>query len=209
MKQIKIFLADDHPVVRDGLKAILSTQADFEVVGEANNGEEALKLLPDSQPDLLLLDLEMPVMDGLTLIKSLPASLAKLKILVFTVFDTDERIVQAIKAGAKGYLLKGAAREELFNAIRVVHAGGSLLQANIANKLFDHISQNTAALSPRELEVLQHLSKGLTNAEIAAELFLSERTIKFHVSAILGKLEVKTRTQAVQVALKKGIISLN
>jgi DNA-binding NarL/FixJ family response regulator len=209
MKQIKIFLADDHPVVRDGLKAILSTQADFEVVGEANNGQEALKLLHDLQPDLLLLDLEMPVMDGLTLIKNLPTSLANLKILVFTVFDTDERIVQAIKAGAKGYLLKGAAREELFNAIRVVHAGGSLLQANIANKLFDHISQNKAALSPRELEVLQHLSKGLTNAEIAAELFLSERTIKFHVSAILGKLEVKTRTQAVQVALKKGIISLN
>lgn len=208
MKQIKIFLADDHPVVRDGLKAILSTQADFEVVGEANNGQEALKLLPDLQPDILLLDLEMPVMDGLTLIKSLPDSLVHLKTLVFTVFDTDERIVQAIKAGAKGYLLKGAAREELFNAIRVVNAGGSLLQADIAHKLFDHISQNTAALSPRELEVLQQLSKGLTNAEIATALFLSERTIKFHVSAILGKLDVKTRTQAVQVALKKGIISL-
>ena len=209
---IHILLADDHPVVRDGLVAILETQSDFVVVGEAANGETAVSLAIELQPDVILMDLEMPVLDGVAALTALRQMNPDVAVIVFTAFDTDERILTAVQAGAKGYLLKGVPRQELFQAIRVVHAGGSLLQPIIASKLMRQVSRESEPLAepltPRELEVLQLLAQGLQNKEIAVELVISERTVKFHVSAILGKLEAGNRTEAVAIAAQKGLIKL-
>ncbi len=208
---IRILVADDHPVVRDGLVAILSTQPDFEVVGTAANGREVVTLVEEIAPDVLLLDLEMPEMDGVEALKALREQGIDVRVIVFTAFDTDERILGAVQAGAQGYLLKGAPREELFEAIRVVNGGGSLLQPIVMSKLLHHISQRdqaatAEALSPREFEVLGLMARGLQNKEIAAELVISERTVKFHVSSILGKLGAGNRTEAVTMALQQGLI---
>lgn len=210
---IRILLADDHPVVRDGLVAILSTQPDFEVVGEAGDGRETVARVRALQPDVLLLDLEMPGQDGVAALRELSAAGSRVRVIVFTAFDTDERIVTAVQAGAHGYLLKGVPRQELFNAIRVVHAGGSLLQPVVASKLMRHVSREpepaAELLTPRELEVLQALALGLQNKEIAARLVISERTVKFHVSAILAKLNAGNRTEAVTIAAQRGLIDLS
>lgn len=208
---IHILVADDHPVVLDGLVAILSTQPDFEVIGTASNGLEVVAQTEALHPDVLLIDLEMPQMDGVQALETLRARNIVVRVIVFTAFDTDERILGAVQAGAEGYLLKGAPREELFEAIRVVNAGGSLLQPIVMSKLMRHISQREDAksvetLSPREREVLQLMARGLQNKEIAAELVISERTVKFHVSSILGKLGAGNRTEAVTMALQQGII---
>lgn len=208
-EKIKIFVADDHPIVREGLIAVLETQDDFEIVGEAADGQEVIEKIVKTKADILFLDLAMPRKDGVQVIEHLQQQNSPIKVIIFTVFDTDERIITAIKAGAKGYLLKGASRQEIFQAVRVVYQGGSLLQPAIASKVFQHISQEVAALSPREMEVLKLLSKGLKNSTLAQELFISERTVKFHVSAILSKLGVKNRTEAVQLAIKRGIIDLS
>ena len=209
---ITILLVDDHPVVRDGLMAILSTQPDFEVVGEANDGVEAVAQVAALQPDVLLLDLEMPEMDGVAVLRQLRQQGIVVRTIVFTAFDTDERILTAVQAGAQGYLLKGVPRQELFNAIRVVHKGGSLLQPIVASKLLQRVSQEseppTEPLTPREDEVLELLAQGLQNKEIAQRLVISERTVKFHVSAILGKLEAGNRTEAVAIAVQRGLISI-
>ncbi len=227
---IRILLADDHPIVREGLRAVLETQPDFEVVGtpqQAADGNEALRLALQLQPDILLLDLEMPVMDGVETIRHLrqqPQPGASRdrqpRIIVFTAFDNDERIIAALEAGANGYLLKGAPREEIFNAIRVTMQGGSLLQPVIASKLLRHVGQQYGgrasngqptlieALTERELEVLALLAQGMPNKEIAARLIISERTAKFHVSSIMGKLGATNRTEAVSLAAQKGLITL-
>jgi DNA-binding NarL/FixJ family response regulator len=211
---IRIFVADDHPVVRDGLVAILSTQPDFAVVGEAGNGREVLAQLPHLQPDVLLLDLEMPELDGVGVLEQLRERGTSVRAIVFTAFDTDERILGAVKAGAQGYLLKGVPRQELFNAIRVVHAGGSLLQPVVASKLLRQVShqnqhpQLIEALTPREMEVLELVAQGLQNKEIASALVISERTVKFHVSSIMGKLGAGNRTEAVSLAAQQGLIEL-
>lgn len=205
---IRILVADDHPVVRDGLTAILSTQPDFQVIGGASDGLEVVQLTAQLRPDVLLLDLEMPHVDGVEALKRLREMGVDVRTIIFTAFDTDERILSAVRAGAQGYLLKGAPREELFNAIRVVYGGGSLLQPIVTNKLLRQISQDNQpdALSPREREVLQLMARGLQNKEIAAELFISERTAKFHVSAILSKLGAGNRTEAVTIALQQGLV---
>jgi DNA-binding NarL/FixJ family response regulator len=210
---IRILLADDHPVVRDGLVMMLETQPDFKVVGAASDGLEVLAMGQALQPDVLLLDLEMPNLDGLQTLERIKQHCPEVRVIVFTAFDTDERIVQAVRAGAKGYLLKGAPRGELFNAIRVVAEGGSLLQPVIASKLMSHISQQqneepVEKLTEREMDVLNLLGQGLQNKEIAAQLVITERTVKFHISQILGKLGAGNRTEAVTIALQRGLIGL-
>jgi DNA-binding NarL/FixJ family response regulator len=214
-EKIRILLADDHPVVRDGLAAMLRTQPDLEVVGEVSDGEQALLQARNDPPDVILLDLEMPRLDGVETLRALRRDQPQIKVIVFTAFDDDERIVGAVQAGAQGYLLKGAPREEVFEAIRVVHGGGSLLQPLVASKLMRHMSASVQAagalvepLTQRETEVLELLSAGMTNKAIAERLVVSERTVKFHVSSILGKLGANNRTEAVSLAAQKGLIEL-
>jgi two-component system, NarL family, response regulator LiaR len=230
---IRILLADDHPIMREGLRAVLETQPDFEIVGtleQAANGEEALRLALELKPDILLLDLEMPVMDGVETIRRLRRQVANTPkngaqgsphVIVFTAFDNDERIIAALEAGANGYLLKGAPREDMFHAIRVTMQGGSLLQPVVASKLLRHMGQHQGshlsanhqpvyeALTERELEVLKLLAQGMPNKEIAANLVISERTAKFHISSIMGKLGATNRTEAVALAAQKGLITLH
>lgn len=212
---IRILVADDHPVVRDGVVAMLSTQPDFEVVGEAADGLEAVALAKALRPNVVLLDLEMPKLDGAEALAQMRVACPEVRALVFTAFDTDDRIVGAVRAGAQGYLLKGAPRDELFNAIRVVSAGGSLLQPIVASKLLQRLSAPPEplpspgeTLTEREQEVLALLAQGRPNKEIAAALFIGERTVKFHVSAILGKLGAGNRTEAVTIAAQRGLVSL-
>ena len=210
MPPIRILIADDHPIVRDGLTAVLSTQLDFEIVGAAGDGEETLRQVAALRPDVLLLDLEMPRLDGVETLRRLAADGRTTPTIVFTAFDTDDRIVEAVRAGAQGYLLKGAPREELFNAIRVVRAGGSLLQPVVASRLLNRLNQDRQtepdALTEREVEVIHLLAQGLPNKEIATRLVISERTVKFHVGSILSKLGATNRTEAVAVARTRGIV---
>lgn len=211
---IRVLVADDHPIVRDGLVAILSTQPDISIVGEAADGRDVLEQVLRLQPDVLLLDLEMPEMDGVEALRRLRDGGATVRTIVFTAFDSDERILGAVQAGAQGYLLKGAPRDELFEAIRVVHGGGSLLQPVVTSKLLRRISEGPAqpvtpygeALTPRELEVLRLMARGLQNKEIALNLVISERTVKFHVSSILQKLNAGNRTEAVTLAIQQGLV---
>jgi DNA-binding NarL/FixJ family response regulator len=209
---IRILVADDHPVVRDGLVAMLSTQPDFEVVGAADNGRAAVTQAQALRPDVVLLDLEMPELDGVEALRALRAACPEAQALVFTAFDTDERILAAVRAGARGYLLKGAPREELFNAVRVVSQGGSLLQPVVASRLMERMAappeRALDALTEREREVLQLLAQGMANKEIAAALVISERTVKFHVSSILSKLDAGNRTEAVRVAVQRGLVRI-
>ncbi len=209
---IRILVADDHPIVRDGLVAVLSTQPDFEVVGEAADGRQVVEQALALQPDVILLDLEMPEVDGVQALEQLRKLGQSVRAVVFTAFDTDERILSALRAGAKGYLLKGAPREELFNAVRVVHAGGSLLQPVVASRLLERFSEAMPLmaapeqLTPRELEVLAWVAQGHPNKEIAERLSISQRTVKFHVSSIMGKLGAANRTEAVALAVQHGLI---
>jgi DNA-binding NarL/FixJ family response regulator len=215
---ITIFLADDHPVVRDGLRAILETQADFAVIGESGAGQDTMSQVKALRPDVLLLDLEMPHMDGVEVLRQIGEETDTTRVLVFTAYDSDERILAAVQAGAQGYLLKGSPREQVFDAIRVVHSGGSLLQPAVASKLLKQVqsgSDRSAAdarrasdLTPREIDVLGQLAQGRANKQIAARLGVSERTVKFHVSSIFRKLDASNRTEAVTLAAQRGLIVL-
>jgi DNA-binding NarL/FixJ family response regulator len=208
---IRVLLADDHPTLRAGLRAILETVEDVEVAGEAANGREAVDRAIARRPDVVLMDLEMPVLDGVEATRELHQRLPGTAVIVFTAFDTDERIVAAVEAGARGYLLKGATRDEIIRAIRVARDGATLLQPEIAAKLLRLMNQPRAshgpdALSEREREVLVLVVDGLTNKEIAARLTISERTAKFHVASILAKLGVASRAAAVRVALERRLV---
>ena len=210
---IRILVVDDHPVVRDGLVAMLATQPDFSVVGQAGGGQDALQLASELQPDVICLDLEMPGIDGVQVLEALQSAGDPSRVIVFTAYDTDERIHAALRAGAKGYLLKGAPREELFRAVRVVCQGGSLLEPVVASRLIDQIARGLPSdlpepLTEREMEVLHLLAQGKTNKEIASELVVTERTVKFHVSSILRKLNASNRTEAVTLAHQLGLIEI-
>ncbi len=212
---VRILVADDHPVVREGLVAMLRTQPDFDVVGEAATGGEAVRLVAALAPDVLLLDLEMPGTDGVEVLHRLREAGSGVAVIVFTAFDTDERILGAVRAGARGYLLKGAPRDEIFSAIRLVNIGGSLLQPLVAAKVLRHLSDggdraplHRTPLTEREHDVLRWLARGKTNKEIARALGNSERTVKFHVGSILEKLGAGNRTDAVRIAAGEGLVSL-
>lgn len=208
---IRIVVADDHPIVRDGLVAVLGTQPDFAVVGQAGDGAEAVRLALELRPDILLLDLAMPVLDGVGVLQQLAAAASVTRAIVFTAYDTDERIVRAVQAGAQGYLLKGAPREDLFRAVRGVYAGGSLLEPLVAFKLLRRVSQpgqTGMALTPREAEVLELLARGQANKTIARTLGISERTVKFHLTALMRKFDAGNRTEVVARAAQQGFVQL-
>ena len=210
---IRIAVADDHPVVREGLVAMLETQADFAIVGTAATGPDAVSIVHATEPDVLLLDLEMPGLDGVAVLQQLRDTGASVRVIVFTVFDTDDRIIAAVEAGASGYLLKGAPRAEVFAAVRVVAGGGSLLAPLATTAVLRRVRGESATpeplrLTPRERSVLEHLARGLGNKQIAAQLGITERTVKFHVSAVFTKLGASNRTEAVTRAAQAGLIAL-
>jgi DNA-binding NarL/FixJ family response regulator len=212
--KIRLAVADDHPVVREGLVAMLETQSDFTIVGQAASGSEALALVDTLRPDVLLLDLEMPGLDGVGVLRGLEEAGARTRVIIFTVFDTDERIIAAVEAGAAGYLLKGAPREEVFAAVRAVAAGRSLLTPVAASAVLRRVRGEAAgtraapSLTPRERAVLERMARGLGNKQIAATLGISERTVKFHVSSLFTKLGAANRTDAVIRATQAGLIAL-
>jgi two-component system, NarL family, response regulator LiaR len=208
---IRILIVDDHPIVREGLAAVLDAQDDMEIVGEAADGDEAVSKYEQFHPDIVLMDLAMPGTDGVEAIRRIRAHDSYARVVVLTAYDTDDRIFQAVQAGARGYLLKGAPRNEIFRAIREVNNGGSLLEPAIAGKLLNRVGDilrggTVEQLTPRELDILTLMARGLRNKEIANQLFITERTVKFHANAIYRKLDVSSRTEAVSKALRHGLV---
>lgn len=202
---IRVLIADDHGVVREGLVSMIQrNRADMSVVGEASNGREAVELWKQHRPDVTLLDLRMPELDGVQVIKEIRTTDKNARIIVLTTFDGDEDIYQAIQAGAKGYLLKDVTREALMDSIRRVHVGETSVPLNLVTKLADRISGET--LSERELEVLRLMAKGKSNKEIASALFISEGTVKSHGKSIFAKMNVNSRTEAVAEATRRGFL---
>ena len=209
MNKIRLVIADDHPVVRDGLRGMLESQADFEVIGEAADGETAILRAIEMQPDLILMDLRMPILDGVSAIREIKKRLPPMQVLVLTTYDSDADILPAIEAGATGYILKDCTREELFHAVRAARDGEPVLAPAVAKRLIGKMRLPAEEkLSSRELEVLQLVAGGASNSEIAARLHISQATVKSHLIHIFGKLGVSDRTAAVTVALQRGLIRL-
>ncbi len=215
METIHILIADDHPIVREGLRALIATEPGMIVVGEAKDGDEAVFKAHSLQPDVILLDLVMPRKDGLAAISEITHDLPGVRILVLTSFAEDEYVFPAIKAGAMGYLLKDASPQELLEASRAVYRGESSLHPTIARKVLREFTRpsdppaRAARLSEREGEILLLVAQGLSNRAIAEQLVVSERTVRSHVSAILQKLHLNSRTQAALYALKEGWATLD
>ncbi|MBN1642773.1 MAG: response regulator transcription factor [Anaerolineae bacterium] len=211
---IRVLIADDHAIVRKGIRALLATEPDIRVVGEAQDGQEAISEAKRLEPDVILMDLVMPVMNGVDAIQWLSAEMPQIRILVLTSFTGMDRIFAAIKAGALGYLLKDSGPEELVEAIRQVYSGNASLHPAIARKLLEELSDPSPhkpvedPLTDREKEVLRLVAQGQANQEIADGLAISEATVRTHVSHILAKLELSSRTQAALYALRRGLASL-
>ena len=204
---IRLLVVDDHPVVRDGLRGIFTAEPGFEVVGEARDGAEALAQAPRLSPDVVLMDLRMPAMGGVETIARLRRTTPDVRVLVLTTFDTDQDVLPAIEAGATGYLLKDAPREELVRAVRAAFRGEPVLSPAIAGRLMGRMRRPAPeALSDRELQVLRLVAAGATNREAAARLFISEATIKTHLLHIYGKLGVRDRAAAVGEAYERGLL---
>jgi DNA-binding NarL/FixJ family response regulator len=204
--RIRVLVADDHVTVLEGLVAIIGRQADMTVVGQAANGREAVDLWQKHHPDVALLDLRMPVLDGLGAIEEIHRKNQAARIIVLTTFDTDTDISKAIEAGAKGYLLKDSPREELLSCIRRVHSGETSIPPALVAKLAAGISSE--ALTGRELEVLSLLARGKSNKEIGVNLYISETTVKSHLRSIFTKLNVLSRTEAITAASRRGLVQL-
>lgn len=202
--RIRLLIAEDHTVVRDGLVAMVSQQSDMEVVAETGNGRQAVDLWKQEQPDVTLMDLRLPGLDGADAIHDIRAANPNARIIILTTYDGDEDIYRGIRAGAKSYLLKDVGREELFRCIREVHAGNTVLPAAIAARLAEHLP--TESLTPRELEVLALLAQGNPNKRIASALDITEVTVKSHVQSIFRKLNVLSRTEATAVATRRGLL---
>lgn len=214
-KTIRILICDDHAVVREGLRALIATESDIEIVGEAADGEQTIAAYRALRPDVALLDMVMPRMDGLNAIKAIKTEFPEANILVLTSFAEDDMVFPAIKSGALGYLLKDTSPEELIRAIRDVSRGEASLHPSIARRLIQELSQPTTLpptpepLTERELGVLKLVAKGYSNEDIAEALVVSERTARGHVSSILNKLHLANRTQAALYALREGLASLD
>ena len=210
MDKIRLLIVDDHPVVRDGLRGMLESQLDFEVAGEAGDGDEAVQQVEALKPDIVLMDLRMPVMDGVTALGEIKANDPEVQVLVLTTYDSDADILPAIEAGAVGYLLKDSSREELYEGIRAAARGETVLAPAVAARLVGRMrAPAEEQLSSREVEVLQLVAEGESNSEIANHLHISQATVKSHLVNIFGKLGVSDRTAAVTVALRRGILRLN
>ncbi|HEU4399036.1 MAG TPA: response regulator transcription factor [Actinomycetota bacterium] len=211
---IRVLLADDQDLVRAGFRMILETQADIEVVGEAGDGVEAVAATRRLRPDVVLMDIRMPNLDGLQATKQVMATGSRSRVLILTTFDLDEYVYQALAAGASGFLLKNAPPEQLIDAVRVVAAGDALLSPAITRRVIEQFTwlpppggtDVLAGLTDREREVLKLVARGMSNAEIAAQLFVSDATVKSHVAHLLAKLQLRDRVQAVVLAYESGLI---
>jgi DNA-binding NarL/FixJ family response regulator len=205
---IRVLIVDDHPVVRDGVRGMFTGEAGFEVVGEASNGIDAVKRAETHRPDVVLMDLRMPEMDGVSAIRLMSEKGLTAKVLVLTTYDTDSDVLPAIEAGATGYLLKDAPRDELLRAVEAAARGESVLSPAVATRLLEQVRQPSKEMvSLRELEVLQLIAAGSTNREVAQRLFISEATVKTHLLHIYGKLGVNDRAAAVGAAFERGLLT--
>jgi len=202
--QIRVLCVDDHPFMRDGIAFALQSQKDMDLVGQAVDGDEALKYFRELRPDVTLMDLQMPGMNGIATIEAIRNEFPKARIIVLTTYSGDVQAARALKAGAVGYLLKSMLRNELIDTIRTVHAGGRRIPPEVASELAEHMSAD--ALSAREIEVLRSVASGHSNKIVADELTISEDTVKGHMKNILSKLGANDRTHAVLIAMKRGFL---
>jgi DNA-binding NarL/FixJ family response regulator len=206
MKQITVLAVDDHPLLRDGISIALSNQPDMVLVAEASDGRAGVEAYRKHKPDVTLMDLQMPVMNGLDALRAIREEFSEARVVVLTTYRRDTQVMSALKAGASGFLLKGMLRKELRDTIRAVHAGKRVIPPDVAMELAEHAGEGV--LTSRELEVLRGVARGNSNREIANELDITEDTVKAHMKSILSKLDAKDRTHAVVVALKRGILEV-
>jgi DNA-binding NarL/FixJ family response regulator len=203
---IRVLAVDDHALLRDGIATLIGNQSDMELVGEASNGREAIEAFRQHQPDVTLMDLQMPEMGGIDALSAIRGEFPEARIIVLTTYAGDVQVFRALKAGARAFLLKGLLRKELLETIRAVHAGQKRLPPEIAAEIAEHATDDS--LTPREIDVLRLIAGGNANKEIAAQLSLTEETVKGHVKNILAKLDANDRTHAVTIGLKRGIIEI-
>jgi NarL family two-component system response regulator LiaR len=219
MNIIKVLIADDHALFREGTRNLIDQEKDMKVIGEASDGEEAVKLVTELKPHVILMDIAMPIVNGIEATKQIKARFPKTAVLILTAYDNDQYIVALLEAGAAGYLLKDVSGRNLVNAIRAVFAGEAILHPSIASKVFSHFGKTTSLsseepavisdLSEREIEILKMAARGMSNQDIAIHLYLSRRTIQSHLANIFRKMDVGSRTEAVLQALRKGWLGLD